>query len=131
MLIMVLVISILIVMGIYSYYKESNAVAFSMNRDETYNASETSKSELKVATGYFSLAKSEKLNVDIEASIDDGKMHIYILNENDKLCYQLDGQDIADLQKLFLEKGSYMVQVVVDGYKEDVVSLNYDINIHN
>lgn len=60
MLIMVLVISILIVMGIYSYYKESNAVAFSMNRDETYNASETSKSELKVATGYFSLAKSEK-----------------------------------------------------------------------
>ena len=124
MLIMVLVISILIVMGIYSYYKESNAVAFSMNRDET-------KSELKVATGYFSLAKSEKLNVDIDASIDDGKMHIYILNENDKLCYQLDGQDIADLQKLFLEKGSYMVQVVVDGYKEDVVSLNYDINIHN
>lgn len=49
MLIMVLVISILIVMGIYSYYKESNAIAFSMNRDETYNASETSKSELKVA----------------------------------------------------------------------------------
>ena len=131
MLIAVTIASILIVTCLYFNYKNSNTFAFTMNKEETYTRHETSDTEIQVANGFFSLPKSTKLKLDINAVIDDGKIHIYILNQDDKLCYQLDGQEIEDSQNLFFDKGSYMIQIVADGYDEDVVSLNYDINVHN
>ena len=36
-----------------------------------------------------------------------------------------------DLQTLYFEKGSYIIQIVADDYTEDIISLNYNVKIEN
>lgn len=131
MLIAVLTISISIIIGIFFYYKNSNSVSFTMKKGETYQINKAEQPELTVATGHFSVQKSGKLKLQLEAHTDDGKLHILISDKDGEAYYQLDGQDVKDSQELYFEKNSYMVQIVADGYEEEVVSINYAIDIHN
>lgn len=132
MLIAVLVLSAVTVVGVYWHFKDVNSVAFTMEKQETYQADETNKSMLNVATGYFSVQNAGKLNLDLNASTDDGKLHIVISDEEKKTQYQLDGQHLEDSQALYFEKGSYMIQIVADDYNQNnVVYIEYDIDIHN
>lgn len=84
MLIAVLVLSAVTVVGVYWHFKDVNSVAFTMEKQETYQADETNKSMLNVATGYFSVQNAGKLNLDLNASTDDGKLHIVISDEEKK-----------------------------------------------
>ena len=51
--------------------------------------------------------------------------------KDNKIYYQLDGQELNDLQTLYFEKGSYIIQIVADDYTEDIISLNYNVKIEN
>ena len=54
-----------------------------------------------------------------------------IADKDNKIYYQLDGQELNDLQTLYFEKGSYIIQIVADDYTEDIISLNYNVKIEN
>ena len=72
-----------------------------------------------------------KYQDSIEGTVDNGKLHITIADKDNKIYYQLDGQELNDLQTLYFEKGSYIIQIVADDYTEDIISLNYNVKIEN
>ena len=117
--------------GLYSKYQDSVAVNFTMEKHETYKSNETKEPVLNIANGYFSVPKDEKLNIQVKGAADNGKLHITITDKDNKVYYQLDGQELNDLQTLYFEKGSYIIQIVADDYIEDIISLNYNIKIEN
>ena len=117
--------------GLYSKYQDSVAVNFTMEKHETYKSNETKEPFLNIANGYFSVPKDEKLNIQVKGAADNGKLHITITDKDNKVYYQLDGQELNDLQTLYFEKGSYIIQIVADDYIEDIISLNYNIKIEN
>ncbi|MEG0919698.1 MAG: helix-turn-helix transcriptional regulator [Anaerovoracaceae bacterium] len=125
------IIAVAIIVGMYLNFQEDNAVNFSMGKSQTYQGNNTSEDSLDVGTGYFVIPKSGKLNITAKASTDDGKLHIVIIDDNNKTYYQIDGKSISDIQKLYFKKGSYIIQIVADNYKEDVVSLDYYIKVNN
>lgn len=131
-LIFVIVLSMLTITGVYHHYKEFKSFAFSMKNSETYQKDETNHSQLKVANGYFSVQKSGKLNLNIKASTDDGKLHILIFDEKKKVFYQLDGKELKDSQEIYFHKGSYTIQIAADDYEQNnVVYIEYNIDIKN
>lgn len=119
------------VLWICQKYKAGNAIAFDMKQHKTYQKYETSQSVLDVGTGYFVLPKNGKINIKLNAQTDSGKLHIKILDNKGSIYYQLDGQTLEDVQTLYFNKGSYKIQIIVDDYMEDVVSLSYSIKIKN
>lgn len=131
LLIVLIVLGVAVFMGLYVRYRDSIAVDFTMSRNETYQGKETEGSSMDIAEGYFSVPGSGKLDVRVEGLTDDGKLHVTILNEDDDVCYRLDGQELDDDQTLHFEKGSYMIRIGVDGYTEEVISLDYRIEIQN
>ena len=58
-----------------------------MKNNETYQEDETNRRQLNVAKGYFSVQKAGKLDLKVNASTDDGKLHILIFDENKKVYY--------------------------------------------
>ena len=120
-----------IIWGLYSKYQDSVAVNFTMEKHETYKSNETKELSINIANGYFSVPKDEKLDIQVNGSTDDGKLHVIITNQDNKVYYQLDGQELNDLQTLYFEKGSYIIQIVADDYTEDIISLHYNIKIGN
>ena len=62
---------------------------------------------------------------------DDGKLHLTIMNQDNNIYYRLDGQELNDLQTLYFEKGSYIIQIVADDFTEDIISIEYNIDISN
>ena len=63
--------------------------------------------------------------------LDDGKLHLTIMNQDNNIYYRLDGQELNDLQTLYFEKGSYIIQIVADDFTEDIISIEYNIDISN
>lgn len=117
--------------GLYSKYQDSVAVNFTMEKHETYKSNETKEPSMNIANGYFSVPKDEKLDIQVKGATDNGKLHTTIADKDNKIYYQLDGQELKDLQTLYFEKGSYIIQIVADDYTEDIISLNYNIKIEN
>ena len=117
--------------GLYSKYQDSVEVHFTMEKHETYNSDETKEPSMDIANGYFSVPEDGKLDIQVKGATDNGKLHITIADEDNKIYYQLDGQELNDLQTLYFEKGFYTIQIVVDDYTEDIISLNYNIKIEN
>lgn len=117
--------------GLYSKYQDSVAVNFTMEKHETYKSNETKEPSMNIANGYFSVPKDEKLDIQVKGATDNGKLHITIADKDNKIYYQLDGQELKDLQTLYFEKGSYIIQIVADDYTEDIISLDYNIKIEN
>lgn len=117
--------------GLYSKYQDSVAVNFTMEKHETYKSNETKEPSMNIANGYFSVPKDEKLDIQVKGATDNGKLHITITDKDNKIYYQLDGQELKNLQTLYFEKGSYIIQIVADDYTEDIISLNYNIKIEN
>ncbi|SDL73257.1 DNA-binding transcriptional regulator, XRE-family HTH domain [Streptococcus equinus] len=115
---------------LYNYNAE-HSVKFSMKKDKTYGQSATSQKTLEVAKGYFKLPEDEKLNLKVNGMTDDGDLHLSIVDENNKCCYRLDGDELKDSQKLYFKKGSYQVCVIADNYHEKVVSLDYNMTLNN
>lgn len=117
--------------GLYSKYQDSVAVNFTMEKHETYKSNETKEPSMNIANGYFSVPKDEKLDIQVKGATDNGKLHVTIAYKDNKIYYQLDGQGLKNLQTLYFEKGSYIIQIVADDYTEDIISLNYNIKIEN
>ena len=120
-----------IIWGLYSKYQDSIEVDFTMEKHETYKSNETKEPSMNIANGYFSVPKDEKLDIQVKGTVDNGKLHITIVDKDNKIYYQLDGQELNDLQTLYFEKGSYIIQIVADDYTEDIISLNYNVKIEN
>lgn len=120
-----------IIWGLYSKYQDSIEVDFTMEKHETYKSNETKEPSMNIANGYFSVPKDEKLDIQVKGTVDNGKLHITIADKDSKIYYQLDGQELNDLQTLYFEKGSYIIQIVADDYTEDIISLNYNVKIEN
>lgn len=120
-----------IIWGLYSNYQDSIEVDFTMEKHETYKSNETKEPSMNIANGYFSVPKDEKLDIQVKGTVDNGKLHITIADKDNKIYYQLDGQELNDLQTLYFEKGSYIIQIVADDYTEDIISLNYNVKIEN
>ena len=120
-----------IIWGLYSKYQDSIEVDFTMEKHETYKSNETKEPSMNIANGYFSVPKDEKLDIQVKGTVDNGKLHITIADKDNKFYYQLDGQELNDLQTLYFEKGSYIIQIVADDYTEDIISLNYNVKIEN
>ena len=74
---------------------------------------------------------NEKLDVQVHGVTDDGKLHLTIMNQDNNIYYRLDGQELNDLQTLYFEKGSYIIQIVADDFTEDIISIEYNIDISN
>lgn len=53
------------------------------------------------------------------------------MNQDNNIYYRLDGQELNDLQTLYFEKGSYIIQIVADDFTEDIISIEYNIDISN
>ena len=120
-----------IIWGLYSKYQDSIEVDFTMEKHETYKSNETKEPSMNIANGYFSVPKDEKLDIQVKGTVDNGKLHITIADKDNKIYYQLGGQELNDLQTLYFEKGSYIIQIVADDYTEDIISLNYNVKIEN
>ena len=48
-----------------------------------------------------------------------------------RVFYQLDGQSLEDAQTLYFDKGSYVIQITADAYTQDIVTLEYQIEVRN
>ena len=129
--IVICVIGSALILILYNKYQESIAVNFSMKKHETYKSTEIKELSLNVANGYFSVPKNEKLDVQVHGVTDDGKLHLTIMNQDNNIYYRLDGQELNDLQTLYFEKGSYIIQIVADDFTEDIISIEYNIDISN
>ena len=57
-----------------------------------------------MAKGYFTVPKAGKLEVKVNATTDNGNLHLTIVDNNHHHYYQIDGDDLKDSQKaLFLK----------------------------
>ena len=121
LLIVICVIGSALILILYNKYQERIAVNFSMKKHETYKSTEIKELSLNVANGYFSVPKNEKLDVQV----------LTIMNQDNNIYYRLDGQELNDLQTLYFEKGSYIIQIVADDFTEDIISIEYNIDISN
>ena len=131
LLIVICVIGSALILILYNKYQERIAVNFSMKKHETYKSTEIKELSLNVANGYFSVPKNEKLDVQVHGVTDDVKLHLTIMNQDNNIYYLLDGQELNDLQTLYFEKGSYIIQIVADDFTEDIISIEYNIDISN
>ncbi|MEG2544866.1 MAG: helix-turn-helix transcriptional regulator [Lachnospiraceae bacterium] len=125
------ILFIVSIFGIYKNYEMKNKIDFSMQQSQTYQKQETAQDSLNVGTGYFMLPKGGKISLKVNADIDDGKLHIKVIDKDENIYYQLNGEILKDSQTLFLENGSYIIQIIADDYTQDIVSLSYSVKIEN
>lgn len=132
-LVLVLVVLAAIAAGLAFHVgnQKTMSVLFSMEQDKTYKRPETENSVLDVAEGEFLLPKDGKVRILAAGETDDGILHIRIVDGDDDVRYQLDGQTLEDSQEIVLNQGSYYIQITADGYSEQVVSLHYDVSVSN
>ncbi|MCQ4636397.1 helix-turn-helix domain-containing protein [Anaerovorax odorimutans] len=128
LIILLIVIFGAVVLGIYLKVQADASVNLTMSNDKTY---QTSEPALNVAEGYFTVPKSDHLDIVLKAETDDGELHVFITDKKKQIYYQLDGQTLKDKQTLYFEKGSYSIQIVADEYTENVISLGYHLEIKN
>lgn len=119
---------ILLVARYFEIRSRFRDVKFTMSDSKTYQVSEP---VINVANAYFTVPESRQLDLEINAQIDDGELHVLITDSNKQNWYQLDGQSIEDEQTLYFEKGSYIIQIDADAYEEDVVSLDYYVEVND
>ena len=128
----ILLASILSSVCIYRYYEEKSKISFDMSQNKTYQIENIDNSPLDVQTGYFTLPKSGKVDIKAEGETDDGKLRLLITSDmSRKVCYQISGQTIEDLQTVYLDHGSYTIQIKADDYTEQIISLAYSIKVNN
>lgn len=106
-------------------------VAFTMQKEETYQTENLGQPLIDAGTGYFTLPESGDLQIGVDASTDDGTLHIVMTDTDGRVFYQLDGQSLKDAQTLYFDKGSYVIQITADAYTQDIVTLEYQIEVHN
>ena len=131
LLIILLILACSIIFSLYVKYLDSTSVNFTMKKNETLKDNEIEELQTNIANGYFSVPKDGKLDIHVNGAIDDGKLHVLITDKDNNVYYQLDGQELNDLQTLYFEKDSYIIQIVADDYKEDVISFDYNIEVKN
>ena len=51
-----------------------------------------------MAKGYFTVPKAGKLEVKVNATTDNGNLHLTIVDNNHHHYYQIDGDDLKDSQ---------------------------------
>lgn len=84
----------------------SQSVNFSMKDDKTYKSNDAAQTSLTVAKGYFTVPKAGKLEVKVNATTDNGNLHLTIVDNNHHHYYQIDGDDLKDSQKLYFKSGT-------------------------
>ena len=107
------------------------SVNFSMKDDKTYRSNDTAQTSLTVAKGYFTVPKAGKLEVKVNATTDNGNLHLTIVDNNHHHYYQIDGDDLKDSQKLYFKSGDYCIRITADAYTEKFVSLDYNIKVNS
>lgn len=105
-----------------------NAVAFTMAQSKDYEQDELRDGAVNVAAGYFVVPVGQKLTVRASGDTDDGTMHIKI-SRGKTLCYRIDAQSVHDAQTLYFPKGSYRIDVAVDGCTPGYRSLSLDYSV--
>lgn len=109
----------------------SQSVNFSMKDDKTYKSNNAAQTSMTVAKGYFTVPKAGKLEVKVNATTDNGNLHLTIVDNNHHHYYQIDGDDLKDSQKLYFKSGDYCIRITADAYTEKVVSLDYNIKVNS
>lgn len=134
LLITVGIVVLVFIVSVFCLYKKDesdNKIAFSMEKSKTYQKRETAQSSLDVGTGYFVLSQDGKFLFTINADIDDGILHIKVIDADGNIFYELDGETLKDSPVLHMKSGSYLIQITADDYTQDIVSLSYSIKINN
>ena len=67
-----------------------------MKDDKTYKSNDAAQTSLTVAKGYFTVTKAGKLEVKVNATTDNGNLHLTIVDNNHHHYYQIDGDDLKD-----------------------------------
>lgn len=126
----IFVLICVIAVGIWNKHN-SQSVNFSMKDDKTYRSNDMAQTSLTVAKGYFTVPKAGKLEVKVNATTDNGNLHLTIVDNNNHHYYQIDGDDLKDSQKLYFKSGDYCIRITADAYTEKVVSLDYNIKVNS
>ena len=71
-----------------------------------------------MAKGYFTVPKAGKLEVKVNATTDNGNLHLTIVDNNHHHYYQIDGDDLKDSQQLYFKSGDYCIRITADAYTE-------------
>ena len=79
-----------------------------MKDDKTYKSNDAAQTSLTVAKGYFTVPKAGKLEVKVNATTDNGNLHLTIVDNNHHHYYQIDGDDLKDSQKLYFKSGDLL-----------------------
>lgn len=130
-LVMLLLMITAIGIGVCLKIQSNDSVNFTMKKEETYRGKGVEQPTMKIGYRYFTLSKNDQLDINVKALTDDGKLHVIITDDSKHVYYQLDGQELEDFQTLHFDKGSYIIQITADDYTEDVVSLEYCIEVNN
>ena len=88
----IFVLICVIAVGIWNKHN-SQSVNFSMKDDKTYKSNDAAQTSLTVAKGYFTVTKAGKLEVKVNATTDNGNLHLTIVDNNHHHYYQIDGDD--------------------------------------
>lgn len=91
----IFVLICVIAVGIWNKHN-SQSVNFSMKDDKTYKSNDAAQTSLTVAKGYFTVTKAGKLEVKVNATTDNGNLHLTIVDNNHHHYYQIDGDDLKD-----------------------------------
>ena len=99
----------------------------------TNNKSKTNSRLWLIALPIFVLicVIAGKLEVKVNATTDNGNLHLTIVDNNHHHYYQIDGDDLKDSQKLYFKSGDYCIRITADAYTEKVVSLDYNIKVNS
>ncbi|MGO2082428.1 helix-turn-helix domain-containing protein [Vagococcus sp.] len=131
-LIIVLVSSIVLSVAGFIAVKKMNHISFEMQQDKTMELQTIKKESLVVGTGYFSLPKKGKVTFTSKGEIDTGELEMKVLNKKTNvIVYQIKRDRIKDQKTIFLEKGSYEIQITANEYKEKIMTYSYDLKIAN
>lgn len=117
--------------GIWFRAVSPHPIAFTMQKEETYQTKNLGQPLIDAGTGYFTLPESGDLHIEVDASTDDGTLHVVMTDTDGRVFYQLDGQTLEDAQTLYFDKGSYVIQITADAYTQDIVTLEYQIEVRN
>lgn len=117
---------------LFFYIKKINSISFEISQNKTINTTTTNKQSIDIDQGFFNLPKKGKTTIKANGDIDSGELFISIINLSDKQkVYQITGDTLKDEQTILLPEGSYEIQIKANNYKENIVSLDYQVKIDN
>lgn len=118
--------------SMFIYVRKINSISFSMEQEKTIKTNKKDKKEIEIDTGYFNLPKNGKVNINTLGEVDSGELLISIEDlSNEQEVYQIKGDNIKDNQTIALNQSSYKIQIKADNYKENIISIDYKIQINN